>query len=191
MKVIEEKAYKCSNCGHIYLSQTLAENCCKSKTCEDCGKELPYKYYLRICEECQEKRTLERSEHLTPEEYEEKYPNNMVFLHNTYYCSIEDYLTEMADTLTYDKFMNIKYIWGTHKYDIKLDFYHIVDSFQEDVDIEDFQMDPTGYNELKEFIKQWNKKYLEYGYRVTDIAIILSEEYMKKFWEDYHGYKDV
>lgn len=191
MNVIEEKAYKCSNCGHVYLSYTLAENCCKPIACEDCGKELPHKYYLRVCEDCRKKRIFEKSEHLTPEDYEKKYPSNMVVFNDEYYCSIEDCLISLADKLLYDEFIDIKYIWGTHKYDITLDFYHIVDSFQEDVDIEDFQMDPIGYEELKDFIKQWNDKYLQYGYRITDIAIILSEEYMKKFWEDYHGYKDV
>ena len=40
MNVIEEKAYKCSNCGHTYLNYGLAEKCCKPKFCEDCGKEI-------------------------------------------------------------------------------------------------------------------------------------------------------
>lgn len=191
MNVIEEKAYKCSNCGHVYFSYTLAENCCRPRICEDCGKELPHKYYLRVCEGCQEKRHFKSSEHLTPEDYEKKYPSNMVVFNDEYYCSIEDCLISLADKLSYDEFIDIKYIWGTHKYDIKLDFYHIVEHFEEEANIEDFQMDSKGYDELKDFIKQWNDKYSEVGYIVDNIAIILSEEYMKKFWEDYHGYKNV
>ena len=191
MNVIEGKSYKCSHCGHTYLTYDWAEKCCKPKFCEDCGKELPHKYYLRVCEECQEKRQFKSSEHLTPEDYEKKYPSNMVVFNDKYYCSIEDCLISLADTLSYDEFIDIKYIWGTHKYDIKLDFYHIVEYFEEEANIEDFQMDYKGYDELKEFIKQWNDKYGEVGYIADNIAIILSEDYLKEFWEDYHGYKDV
>ena len=191
MNVVEEKAYKCSNCGHTYLNYDLAEKCCKPKFCEDCGEKLPYKSYLRVCDKCQEKRNFNKAEHLTIKEYEDKYGSNMVCLDDHYYCSIEDCLCDMADSLSYQSFMEIKYLWGTNKFDIKLDFYHIYDYYIENACLDDFQMDESGYKELKQFIKQWNDKYIEYGYMISNVAIILPEEYMKEFWRDYHEYKDV
>ena len=191
MNVIEGKSYKCSNCGHTYLTYDLAEKCCKPKSCEDCGNPLPHKSYLRVCEECQEKRQYNNAEKLMPDEYNDKYSNNMVYYKDNYYCSIEDCLFDLCNQLSYEDFLKVKYIYGTIPYDIKLDFYHIVEYFEEEANIEDFQMDSKGYDELKEFIKQWNDKYGEVGYIADNIAIILSEDYMKEFWEDYHGYKDV
>ena len=80
MNVEETKAYRCKNCGVTYLDQSFAEKCCKPKHCEDCGAELKYKWYRTVCESCAEKRYFNKSTKMTIEEYNEKYPDNMVFL---------------------------------------------------------------------------------------------------------------
>lgn len=187
MNVEETKAYKCKNCGTTYLDQSFAEKCCQPRHCEDCGTELLYKSFRTVCEPCSEKRYFNKSVQMTIEEYNEKYPDNMVFYNDTYYSDVDSCLEILFDTCDKDELNelveNLEFIYGTEANRVELDGDSIIEDMETNSDIEDFQVDDAGYKELNDFLDGWNKKYGTTCYSQDKIAILvpreLREEYAK------------
>lgn len=186
MNVEETKAYKCTNCGVTYIDKSLAEKCCKPKHCEDCGTELPYKWYRTVCEPCAEKRYFDRSVKMKIEEYNEKYSNNMVFYNDNYYSDVYECLENLFDQCNDNQEVkelvdNLEYIYGTECDLVELDGDSIIEQMEQDSNIEDFEVDSAGYKELNDFLVEWNKKYGTKCYSQDKIAIMIPIELRKEY----------
>jgi hypothetical protein len=186
MNVEEVKAYKCTNCGVTYLDQSFAEKCCKPKKCEDCGVELPYKWYRTVCEPCAEKRYFDKSIKMTIEEYNKKYSDNMVFYNDEYYSDIDSCLESLFDRCNNDEEVkelveSLEYIYGTECESVELDGDSIIEQMEQDSNLEDFQVDSDGYKELIDFLVEWNKKYGTKRYMQDKIAILIPKELREKY----------
>jgi len=186
MNVEETKAYKCKNCGTTYLDKDFAEKCCKSKYCDDCGIELPYKWYSTICESCSEKRYFNKSIQMSIEKYNEKYPNNMVFHNDTYYSDVDECLESLFDNCdTEDEIKELvetlEYIYGTESDKIELDGDSIIKDMEVNSNLEDFSVDDVGYKELNNFLNEWNKKYGTTSYSQGKIAILIPREIREEY----------
>lgn len=182
MNVIYNSFYQCGQCGRVYDIEAMAEKCCKDKRCEDCGCALPSDYYFLVCDECKEKRVYERSEKLTIDEYNKKYKGNMVFYKDNYYPDINDCLESLSWNLSKEEFFNISYIYGTLPYSVKLDYENIIEDMEENSNLEDFYVDDEGRKELKDFLKQWNKKWGTIAYMVDNIVIKIPQNILQKYW---------
>jgi hypothetical protein len=186
MNIEDVKAWKCKNCGTTYLDKEFAERCCKPKYCEDCGAELPYKWYQTVCESCAEKRYYNKSIKMTIEEYNEKYPNNMVFYGETYYSDIDSCLECLFDSCSNDEELkelvdSLEFIYGTESDLVELDGDSIIEQMEQDSNIEDFSVAPEGYKELNDFLKDWNKKYGTVCYTQDKIAILIPRELREEY----------
>lgn len=186
MNVEETKAYKCKNCGVTYLDQKFAEKCCKPKHCEDCGAELPYKWYKTVCKPCAEKRYYDKSIKVTIEEYNEKYPNNMVFHNDTYYSDVYDCLESLFGNCNNDEEVkelveSLTYIYGTESEKIELNGDSIIEDMETNSNLEDFSVDDKGYKELNDFLVDWNKKYGTVCYSQDKIAILIPKELREEY----------
>lgn len=186
MNIEEIKAWKCTNCGITYTDKQFAEKCCHPKHCEDCGTELPYKWYKTVCDTCSEKRYYNKSAKMTVEGYNAEYPNNMVFYNDEYYsdvnsclemlfdaCSNEDEVKELVD--------NLEYIYGTSSDLVELDGNSIIEHMEEESNLEDFSVDIAGYKELNDFLKDWNKKYGTKVFMQDNIAIMIPRELREEY----------
>jgi hypothetical protein len=186
MNVEETKAYKCTNCGNAYLDKEFAEKCCQPKHCEDCGKELPYRWYKTVCESCDEKRYFDKSVKMTIEEYNEKYPNNMVFYNDEYYLDVYSCLESLFDNYDSDDEVkelvdNLEYIYGTECDEVKLDGDSIIEQMEHDSGLDEFRVDDAGYKELNDFLLEWNKKYGAKCYFQDKIAILIPRELREEY----------
>lgn len=186
MNIKEEKAYKCTECGFTYLDKAVAERCCAPRYCDDCGKELPHKWYSSLCEPCKEKKCYDAAEKLTIEQYCLSYPGNMVYYGDTYYADVDDCLESLFEKCSdeeevEDLFRELKYVYGTDKYRVELDADSILEDMEENSNIEDYEVDDTGRKEFVEYVEKWNEKYGSDAYACTKVVILLDDEYKKKF----------
>lgn len=186
MNVEETKAYKCTNCGTTYLDKKFAEKCCKPKYCEDCGAELPYKWYKTVCDPCAEKRYYDKSVKMTIEEYNEKYPNNLVFYNDEYYSDVDSCLESLFGDCNDDEEVkelveNLEYIYGTETEEVKIDGDSIIEDMEVNSNLEDFSVDTDGYKEMNEFLEYWNKKYGTKCYYQDKIAILIPRELREEY----------
>lgn len=181
MNVEETKAYKCTNCGFTYLDHKFAEKCCKPTYCEDCGVALPSNWYRTVCDPCAEKRYFNKSVKMTIEEYNEKYPANMVFYNDNYYSDVYECLESLFDSCSDYKEIkelveNLRYIYGTESNLVELDGDSIIEDMEVNSNLEDFQVDSDGCKELNDFLVDWNKKYGTTSYYQSEIAILIPRE---------------
>ena len=181
MNVEETKAYKCKNCNTTYLDRSFAEKCCKPKHCEDCGTELPYKWYRTVCEPCSEKRYYDKSAKLDVDGYNTEYPDNMVFYNDTYYADVDECLEDLFGKCDNEEEIkelveNLEYIYGTSAEKVELDGDSIIEDMEVNSNLEDFSVDKEGYYELNKFLVEWNKKYGTLSYSQDNIAILIPRE---------------
>ena len=186
MNIEETKAYKCKNCGVTYLDQSYAEKCCQPKYCEDCGTELPYKWYRAVCEPCAEKRYFDKSAKMTVEGYSAEYPDNMVFYNDNYYSDVDSCLEDLFGNCDNEEEVkelveNLEYIYGTSSETVELDGDSIIEDMEVNSNIEDFSVDKEGYYELNKFLVEWNKKYGTLSYSQDNIAILIPIELRKGY----------
>lgn len=185
MNVEETKAYKCKNCGTTYLDQSFAEKCCKLKHCEDCGTELPYKWYRTTCEPCSERRYYDKSVKMTIEEYNEKYPDNMVFHNDRYYADVDECLETLFNNCDTDEEVeelvnSLEYIYGTASETVEIEGDSVIEDMEVNSNLEDYSVDDAGYKELNDFLEVWNKKYGTVSYSQGKIAILIPRELRKE-----------
>ncbi len=100
-------------------------------------------------------------------EYDEKFKGNMIYceFNKHFYMSLEDVLDGLeheSDEVIY----NIKNsLYGTIKTPIKLSVESITDILEESDDaFEDYEVWGEGLDAIKNFVEEWNTKYVEYSY---------------------------
>lgn len=180
MNSIEIKAYKCEKCGNAYLHNELADNCCKPKLCEDCGRELPHKWYMNICESCQSKREFNRGKVLTMDEFlQSEYKDNMVYYNGEYYTDIDDCLDTLWDREELD---DVEYIKATDKYLHELDADSLIEELEVNANCEEeLCVDRQGIRELEEFLKVWNEKYRLSTYGDIEVYIKIDDNVKEEY----------
>lgn len=178
MNPIEIKAFTCAKCGRGYTDKLTAEKCCETKYCEDCGKELEYKWYRTICSSCSDKRNYDKATKISYSEYIISHKDDYYTLciGDNFYSDIED----LFDSLDEDEFNEITYCNGVYKEYMELDYESIIQEFEENTDIDDWQVDKEGYEEFKLFLEQWNKKYGTDRYSIDDKVIVLIDDRLKE-----------
>lgn len=186
MNIEETNAWKCKECNTTYIDKDFAERCCKPKHCEDCGAELPFKFYRTVCEQCSEKRYYNKSVKMTIDEWNKGYTGNMVFYGDNYYSDIDSCLESLIDTCSNEDEINelvekLEYIYGTESDIVELDGDSIIEQMEQDSNIEDFKVDIEGYKELSDFLVGWNKKYGTKRYSQDNIAILIPRELIEKY----------
>ena len=159
--------WQCTECGKLYGSKEQAELCHKEYICENCGAKAPR--YRLLCEKCDEQKTFDRANKMTYDEYIEKNPGNMIFYNGEYYSELEDLL----DDLAYYEEDVPKYVYGTTKYRVEIDAQDVLDTEEENSNLEDFYFDDYGRLEFIHFVEEWNKKYGTDAYTVDYDTIIL------------------
>lgn len=171
----EQPIYECGECHKVYLQERSAEICCASKTCEDCGCELPHTHYFVCCDSCREKRILDRAEKLTIEEYASKYPHGYVVLCDTFYGDVY----EAMEQWEYNQYPNEindedrpQYCFGTTEHKTCVDFEWAIESALEDA-YEDAEYDDKALKELSQFMDKWNKENALTYYCENDKVIVL------------------
>lgn len=170
-------AYKCSECGKAYMYKYDADKCCEPKHCEDCGCELPPKWYRTVCESCRSKREFNRGVVLTMEEFlQSEYKDNMVYYDGRYYVDIDDCLESILDCEIDD----VKYVKATDKYLHELDADNLIEELECNTNCEeDLYVDKQGVKELEDFLKVWNDKYHLTTYGEVNVYIKV-DDYIKK-----------
>jgi len=182
----EITAYKCENCGQSYLDKLIADNCCQPKLCEDCGCELPPKWYKTVCESCHDNREFNRGTVLTMEEFlQSEYKDNMVCYNDEYYMDIDECLESLLDTLDDEELDEIEYIKATNKFTHELDADNLICDLESKANCEeDLYVDKQGIIELENFLKLWNEKYHLTTYGEANVYIKV-DDYIKKERENH------
>lgn len=178
MELVEIKAYKCSKCGKGYTDKSVADKCCSPKYCEDCGKELPYKWYRTICSSCSDKREYDKATKISYNDYIVQHKDDYYTLciGDKFYADIDD----LFDSLDEDEFEEIEYCNGIYKDRMELDYESIIDEMIEESDMDEFEVSKSGYDELEQFLIGWNKKYGEDRYSCDDKVIVLIDKSLKE-----------
>ncbi len=173
----EITAYKCSECGKVYLDKSYADKCCQPKLCEDCGCELPPKWYRTVCDSCQSKREFNRGKVLTMDEFlQSEYRDNMVCYNDRYYIDIDDCIESILDCEIDD----IEYIKATDKFIHELDSDNLICELESETNCEeDLYVDKQGVIELESFLKLWNEKYHLTTYGEANVYIKV-DDYIKE-----------
>lgn len=173
----EKVVYSCERCGKMYYERERADLCCNDKSCRKCGTKIDKKDYYMDCVHCRNKAKIEKENELfnnanklTVEEYTNQFPNHPFFLNDNYYHELEYLEDEYFD----DEENMPKYVWGTSVEKVELDYYDIIERFEEGVRLEDYEADKVAIDELKEFCKQWNDKHAPNVYwQDTSIVVLL------------------
>lgn len=170
-------AYKCSNCGQAYLDKSFADKCCEPKYCEDCGIELPYKWYSTTCTSCQSIREFNNGKVLTMDEFlQSEYKDNMVYYDGRYYVDIDDCLESILDCEIDD----VKYIKATDKHLHELDADSLIEELECNTNCEeDIYVEKQGVIELENFLAKWNEKYRLKTYGDINVYIKV-DDYLNK-----------
>ena len=178
MNTKEIVAYTCAKCGKGYTDKSIADKCCETKYCEDCGKELEYKWYKTICPSCSDKRDYDKAIKVTYNDYMLAHKDNFYTLcrGDNYYTDID----ELFDSLDEDEFNEITHCNGVCMDRCELNHESIIDEFISETDMEDFEVDKEGYEEFKVFLEQWNKKYGTDRYSVDYKVVILIDDKLKE-----------
>ena len=105
----------CDKCGKGYASEYAASICCKQYHCSICGIETPR--YITKCDSCRNKELFEKAQKMTWEEYEEKFPGNMLYWNDEFYSDLGDLL----DASEFGGFDVPDYVFGTYRDYLRLD----------------------------------------------------------------------
>ena len=170
MDSVEIKAYKCSKCGRAYMFLTDADNCCKPKICEDCGKELPRNSYYTVCDSCKTKRWAEESDQKEKERYEKatkcEYQDcpgdQKIMMYSESYGYDEGYFSDIDELIEYCESEDIRvpgYCWSTEQINMSIDADSIIENVCEELfeDAESY-IDNSDRKELQEFLNKWCAK---------------------------------
>lgn len=162
------------------------------KVCKHCGKHLNRNEYRCECygakaerqkkQDEKEQEYFEKATKLTLEEYQEKYPDNMIVYGDEFYADIDTLLEDLY--YDYDESFEFpKYVWGTKKIRAEIDADSAIERTLEDT-YEDANFCDKAEEELFDFIKQWNEKHgLDY-YIESNIVVLLPEELKEEFLKE-------
>ena len=162
------------------------------KVCKHCKKPLNRNQYRCECDGAKAERQVEQNKKeqerfdkaikMTLEEYQEKYPNNMIVYGDKFYSDIDDLLEDLYDN--YDGLFEFpKYVWGTKKSRTEIDAESAIERALED-SYEDASFWDKAEEELFDFINQWNGKHgLDY-YTESNIVVFLPEELKEEFLKE-------
>lgn len=170
IKEVMINGYTCLKCNHTYIDKHTAEVCCKQYYCKVCGVKTPA--YHIMCGKCREKEVFETAEKVSIEDYHERFPDNKVFYRGEYFSSP----TSCLKMRKWRKLNAPEYIWGTDSYEVEIDADSVIEDMITNSSLEDFEVEKSGYNELREFLKEWNQKYGTTAYMQNDIAILIPKE---------------
>lgn len=145
--------FTCEKCGKKYLNEKAADKCCAPYHCSVCGCETP-KYILK-CDSCRDKEQYEKAQKLTLKEYEEKFPDHMLYDGDRFFYGIDD----LVEHYEYNDFPIPEYVYGTQIEYGELDPSEILAHIEEELDCEDVSFDKEAYTEFENFAKQWNPKH--------------------------------
>lgn len=172
----EVTVFSCGYCGKLYYSKDQAIECHSDRTCQTCGAPIGKKNYYLDCENCraekERNKTLElfnKATKYTVDEYIEKFPDYYACHSGDRYFMPEDYEYEFEWNDEIPEF-----VWGTKKTSIGLNADNIIQDFEENVYIEDYNINEEAAKSIVEFCENWNEKYEQEVYMEdTSIAIIL------------------
>lgn len=174
MDVIEKTAYQCGKCNKkAYFDRQLAEDCCKPRYCEDCGKELDPKWYRTVCEPCHITRLFSKAEKLTEWDgwvYREGYGYN-----DGYFSSVDELLQYCEDEGEDPP----EWVFVCSETKHELDTDNILENMLDDA-YEGARDHLVDEKELYDFIEAWNKKqYVTSYYPDYKKVLIIEKEGVK------------
>jgi len=175
----EIKVYQCEKCNNAYFEPKAAEKCCTPKICEDCGVEMPPKYYYVVCDPCREKRKLERAEKMTLAEYFKAYPDHYPLFTVDGECILLGDFDCFDDWESYREDERPQYLYGATQRFVELNADGIIDHLNEEVSFEDDveMFDDDACAEIYRFCEDWNNRNaFEYFEENPKLAVFLSEE---------------
>ena len=160
---------RCKLCGEIMPRGCLKHDCQKQKDINQI--EWDFKRSER----------LHKATKLTPEKYEERYPNHMVYHNDNYYSDVYDLLESLWASNEYSEEGLPEFCLGTLKETMRLDAENIITQAQDDVGIEDYEFDPKGVQGLSAFLASWNTQYgRDYYFPNEDVVILIPEDIRKE-----------
>ena len=177
---VETTVYACGYCGKLWRKKEDADMCHMDRTCDDCGVIIEKKSYYTLCDSCRIKKEQKKTQDLydkaikiSYEDYMGLYPDYPVVYNDVFYFDDLDYLLEKCE----DEGDSIpKWVWGTKLSNIKLDPYDIIQQFEENVELDDYEMNKSAVNEIVEFCRQWNEKHSQNVYYEDNSVIVLLEQ---------------
>jgi len=175
MDIIKKTSYQCGKCHKVYVDENMANNCCEPYHCNVCGKETPR--YVLVCEQCREKREYNKAQKMTLQEWEEKFPNHMIYYNDKFYGDIY----EMLDDIDFDYNEFPAYCWGTDEVAMEVDPDNVLEGIVENTSCEDLDFSDEAYKEFKNIISYWNDKYRQHYYMQSDIIVLIPEELKKEY----------
>ena len=144
----EITCYKCTDCAKVYWTEESAEVCCAPKFCEACGVEVPQ--YRILCYACADKRRYERAEKIT--EWD-----GWVFAEGLGY--MDGYFRDIGELIEYcedDEIDIPEWVFACKPKRHELDIDTALEYMTEDA-YEDAYGDLRQVDELREFVREWNK----------------------------------
>lgn len=155
MNITETSAYQCGECKKVYLDRRMAEQCCLHKYCEDCGCELPSRWYKFVCKSCDLKRLYDKAEKLTPDQWDDWVQRDGYGYNDGFFESVDDLLEYCKDTGSEPP----DWVFCCKGIRHQLDADQILDNMLDDA-YDDAPDQIVDEDSLRDFIKAWNAKQI-------------------------------
>jgi hypothetical protein len=175
----EITAYQCGYCGGTYLDKSKADYCHSDRTCGVCGIVIGKDDYYINCKSCRDKKErdklqslIDKASKLTYDEYMELNPDRPVVYNDGVFFDDLDYLLDKI----HDNEDENPIVWGAKETIIELDPYFIIQNFEENCELEEFSMDKSQSDEIKQFCDDWNNRNAKKVYYEDNRVIILVKE---------------
>jgi len=167
MNAKEEVMYRCTICNKVSADKDVAEKCCQPGKCRVCGKEL--KPYYTLCDLCKRKEYYDKANKIKYSDYKLEYLYDEIY--DKYFRDYEEMLEYYEEN---EAEKTLSWAWGCSEYSFKINIDNAIESAEENM-YDDFD-DIIDYEELVNFIKEWNDKQTAKAYLPDyKTVIILSE----------------
>lgn len=194
----ETNMYKCDNCHNLFLDKQIAENCCKTAYCLNCGKELTTHaaklsdaYYIHpmLCCDCKQK--LKGSKYITwteqqyldiNKQYHNKYES--VVIYDTFYCDLYDAIQSLWDEgYSKDDIRTMQFFVTESTPIPKINIDNELERIYETTGLEDVDIESIfdDLQELYDFIEKWNEKQTYTYWEQQSIIVIPTEETLDEY----------
>lgn len=174
---VEIKAWRCEKCNKSWVDKQVADKCCaenKKTFCSKCGEQAQKGY--TICEKCIEEKRYENAKKIKYSDYQEEflYDENK----QEYYSDKEEleeaYYDDACDEKEEPIYPNWCYACTHFTFGIDID--NMIEMASEDM-YEDFdETDIIDLEELKDFMKKWNKKQTSKTYSADYKTVVMLNE---------------